>query len=123
MASRIQVRGDTAANWTTTNPILSDRELGYETDTRNLKVGDGTSTWTALPYINSTGSAITFSATAPAFPHGNLFWWNTENGDLYIQFSGAWVGAMTQKNGLQGPAGADGIQTLAEAHASLLAFR
>jgi len=50
--ARVRPRGDTAANWTAANPILASRELGIETDTRRFKVGDGTSSWTALPYYS-----------------------------------------------------------------------
>lgn len=50
MASIIQIRRDTAAAWTSANPILADSELGTETDTRKLKIGDGTTAWTSLAY-------------------------------------------------------------------------
>jgi hypothetical protein len=50
MATKIQFRRDTASNWTTTNPTLNQGEPGFETDTGKLKVGNGTDTWTALPY-------------------------------------------------------------------------
>jgi hypothetical protein len=48
---RYQLRRDSAADWTTNNPILLQGEEGYETDTGKIKVGDGTSTWSALPYF------------------------------------------------------------------------
>ena len=51
--ARVRPRGDTAANWASTNPVLALRELGIETDTRRLKVGDGTTPWNALPYYLS----------------------------------------------------------------------
>lgn len=51
--ARVRPRGDTAANWASTNPVLALRELGIETDTRRFKVGDGTTTWNALPYYIS----------------------------------------------------------------------
>lgn len=51
MASKIQLRRDTAANWTSVNPTLSQGELGYETDTDKVKVGDGSTTWTGLGYL------------------------------------------------------------------------
>lgn len=51
----IKVRGDTAAIWTAENPVLAERELGIETDTRKLKVGDGASGWTALEYVVAGG--------------------------------------------------------------------
>lgn len=51
MTAKIQVRRDTAAVWTSTNPTLSAGEFGYETDTGSLKIGDGSTAWVALPYI------------------------------------------------------------------------
>jgi Major tropism determinant N-terminal domain len=50
MVTRIQLRRDTAANWTSTNPILDQGEPGYETDTGNIKYGNGSSRWSALLY-------------------------------------------------------------------------
>ncbi len=46
-------RRGTAAQWTSADPILLDGEPGYETDTGNLKVGDGSTAWTSLPYYSS----------------------------------------------------------------------
>jgi hypothetical protein len=54
MADRIQLRRDTAANWTSTNPILASGEMGYETDTQAFKLGDGVTAWASLPYIINT---------------------------------------------------------------------
>jgi hypothetical protein len=52
MASyRLAVRHDTAANWTSADPILASGEFGYESDTGELKIGDGTSLWSALDYL------------------------------------------------------------------------
>ena len=50
MAIQIQFRNDTAANWTSSNPTLLAGEQGYETDTGKLKIGNGSSAWTALAY-------------------------------------------------------------------------
>jgi hypothetical protein len=47
----IQLRRDTAVNWTSANPVLSAGEAGYELDTNKLKVGDGTTSWSALDYL------------------------------------------------------------------------
>lgn len=55
MAVQIQQRGDTAANWTAADPVLADREVGWETDTGQQKLGDGTTAWTALAYIGGVG--------------------------------------------------------------------
>jgi hypothetical protein len=49
-AVTIQVRRDTAANWTSANPTLAAGEWALETDTKKIKIGDGTTAWTSLPY-------------------------------------------------------------------------
>jgi hypothetical protein len=49
---RIQLRNDTAANWTTSNPTLQAGELGYETDTGKFKLGTGALAWTSLSYAS-----------------------------------------------------------------------
>lgn len=57
--TRIQLRGDSAANWTSANPVLADREMGLETDTDKFKVGNGSTAWNSLSYyvepVNLTG--------------------------------------------------------------------
>jgi len=50
MSTLIQFRRDTAANWTSVNPILAQGELGLETDTSNYKIGNGTDNWNTLIY-------------------------------------------------------------------------
>lgn len=50
--SRIQQKYDTSANWTTNNPILLKGEIGIESDTNKVKIGDGSSTWTSLSYVS-----------------------------------------------------------------------
>jgi len=48
--TRFLIRNGSAAQWTATNPILLEGEMGIETDTRKYKVGNGISAWAALPY-------------------------------------------------------------------------
>ena len=76
MATRMQQRRGTAAQWTSANPILNAGELGWESDNNRFKIGDGTNHWADLDYfadINSAtnpsiGSSITFEgATANDF--------------------------------------------------------
>lgn len=50
MAYRIVLRQDIAANWTQNNPVLLSGELGFETDTYRVKLGDGVKRWSELPY-------------------------------------------------------------------------
>lgn len=54
----IQWRKDTAANWTSTNPVLHEAEAGYETDTKKFKIGDGTTAWSSLAYYTSGGDIV-----------------------------------------------------------------
>lgn len=48
--TRFKLRNDTAANWTATNPVLLQGEIGVETDNRRYKIGDGTTAWSGLSY-------------------------------------------------------------------------
>lgn len=61
LTATIQLRSDTAANWTSANPVLLSTELGIETDTYttsgttrlyNCKLGDGSTAWNSLAYVN-----------------------------------------------------------------------
>ena len=75
MATRMQQRRGTAAQWISTNagagPVLNAGEIGWESDTNRFKIGDGVNNWSTLDYfadINSTvnpafGSSITFEGT------------------------------------------------------------
>ena len=49
----IQMRRGTAAEWTTQNPVLASGEPGYESDTKKFKLGDGVSSWSALPFVGA----------------------------------------------------------------------
>lgn len=50
MSSLIQIRRGSAAEWSASGPVLSSGEIGYEVDTGNFKVGDGTTGWNSLGY-------------------------------------------------------------------------
>ena len=51
MATRMQQRRGTAAQWTAANPVLAAGEIGFETDTSKFKMGNGSSNWAALTYF------------------------------------------------------------------------
>ena len=71
MAYQIQLRRDLAANWTSVNPTLAQAELGYETDTNKLKIGDGATAWTSLSYFQGSGAYVPLSdLTVTATPNG-----------------------------------------------------
>ena len=56
--TRIQLKHGLAANWTEKNPVLLAGEIGIETDTLKMKVGDGTSNWSALGYLGADANDI-----------------------------------------------------------------
>jgi hypothetical protein len=100
--NQIQVRRDTAANWTSTNPVLAAGEIGLETNTRKTKFGDGTTAWTSLAYATSGG--ITSSDTAPSSPSVGDQWFNSSTGKTYVYYDGYWIeldsnGTSAQSNG------------------------
>jgi Major tropism determinant N-terminal domain len=58
MANRIQLRRDTAANWTRENTILSQGEPGFDLTANKLKVGDGVTAWADLAYASGSGNTL-----------------------------------------------------------------
>jgi len=56
MAVQIQLRRDTAANWTANNPTPAEGELCIEKDTIKIKFGDGVTDWNNLAYFESGGN-------------------------------------------------------------------
>jgi hypothetical protein len=65
MATRMQQRRGTAAQWTAANPILAAGEIGFETDTNKFKMGNGSSTWTALQYFANAAELAAIVDGAP----------------------------------------------------------
>jgi hypothetical protein len=55
MATRMQQRRGTAAQWTAADPILAAGEIGYESDTGQFKIGDGANHWDDLSYFKDLG--------------------------------------------------------------------
>jgi hypothetical protein len=68
---RFRAKKNTAANWTSQNPVLKANTWGIETDTGELKFGDGSTTWANLPYVaessakTTTGTGSAVCATSP----------------------------------------------------------
>lgn len=59
--SRIQWKKDTASNWTNNNPVLLNGEIAIVVTNANetrFKIGDGTSSFTALPYQDEAVRAL-----------------------------------------------------------------
>ena len=62
MATRMQQRKGTAAQWISTNggdgPVLNAGEIGFESDTNKFKIGDGVNHWVDLTYFTDADSAL-----------------------------------------------------------------
>ncbi len=56
----IQSRRGSSAQWSAANPILADGEIGYDSTTKQMKVGDGVTAWNALVSFSRT-----YVSTAP----------------------------------------------------------
>jgi Major tropism determinant N-terminal domain len=96
----IQHKRGIAANWTSSNPVLSVAEIGYETDTGKFKIGDGASAWSALPYFStSAGGSGTVTSVDLSVPTGLSVSGNpvTTSGTLAISFSSGYAIPTTAK--------------------------
>lgn len=94
---RILLRGGTAAEWSTANPTLANREVGVETDTHKIKVGDGTTAWNSLAYLSAaltgvlddlTDVTITAAASGDILRHNGTAWVDTP-GTTHFEAAGA----------------------------------
>ena len=61
MANTIQHKRGTAAEWTSADPTLAAGEFGYETDTGKLKLGDGSTAWSALGYFEAAEAVAAYA--------------------------------------------------------------
>jgi hypothetical protein len=70
MATRMQQRRGTAAQWTSTNsgngPVLNAGEIGFEIDNNRFKIGDGVNHWVDLPYFANNEAITDLIDGAPA---------------------------------------------------------
>jgi hypothetical protein len=97
---RIQLRRDTAADWTSTNPTLAQGELGVETDTGKVKIGDGATAWTSLAYFGGAVASV-----------------NGHTGTVSLTFAD--VGAMQSGTGLLKASNLSDVSNVATARSSL----
>lgn len=92
---RIKLRRDTAANWTAANPVLLAGEVGYETDTKQAKVGNGSSAWSALEYApwnrNPTLQSIQLLTTGGNADTAGELAWNEDEQTLDVAKGGGTV--------------------------------
>lgn len=63
VSTLIKLRSDTASNWTQADPVLEKGELGFEYDTFQFKIGNGSDCWNDItnPYLVEVEESITIS--------------------------------------------------------------
>jgi hypothetical protein len=108
MPVKLQLRRDTSANWSASNPILAEGEIGIDTTLRSSKIGDGSTAWNSLPYgltqsapglryqfstttTDSDPGAGVFRANAAIGSATQLFFDNTDLGGATVT---AWLDAL-----------------------------
>ena len=121
MAVQIQMRRDTASNWTSNNPTLAAGEWGLETDTDKFKIGNGSTAWNALGYnslpnnvLPLAGGAMTGAITTNSTFDGRDVAADGVTADAALPKSGgAMTGAITTNSTFDGVdvATRDGVLT------------
>lgn len=53
MATLIQIRRGTASEWSSANPVLANGEIGFISDENKIKIGDGTTSFSSLNYLEA----------------------------------------------------------------------
>lgn len=77
--TRIQVRRDTATNWSSDNPVLYAGEVGYVTSGTNagkFKVGNGTTAWNSLAFFSPLDITITSPGAGQVLKYNGTSWVN-----------------------------------------------
>lgn len=55
MAIRLRMRRGTQSEWVAANPVLKTGEIVVESDTLQVKIGDGSTNYNSLPYAFDPG--------------------------------------------------------------------
>ena len=102
---KIILRRDTAANWTSANPTLSGGEVGIETDTLKMKLGNGSTAWNSLSYyavpsIDDVGDVTITSASSGQFLKWNGTAWVNDAVDLGTDTTGGYVASLVAGTGV-----------------------
>lgn len=98
----------TEAEWAADNPVLMDRETGWTTDTRRVKLGDGVTAWNDLPWASDgpgmaasavveTGGVVSFTNT-PVYDTGAIIVVPPSDADMWIEWQ-ALLGLTTGADG------------------------
>ena len=69
--TKITLRGDTAANWASSTLVLLKNEIGIESDTRKIKIGDGVNIYRDLAYATLTPEEVSSLIQETNHSHNN----------------------------------------------------
>ncbi len=110
MSVKIQLKRTTASSWTSLNTILAIGEIGFETDTKKFKIGDGTTAWASLPYsitanlasgtLNDLGDVTITDATNGDFLRWNGTAWINDAVNLGSDTTGSFVQSLVAGTGV-----------------------
>ena len=94
MTTTIQLKRGISTDWTTNNPVLAAGEVGIETDTNKIKIGNGSTAWTSLEYFSGNSGSGTSNynelSNQPQINNVTLTG-NKSLEDLGITTGGNWV--------------------------------
>jgi hypothetical protein len=120
VAQRMYQRRDTAANWSSKNPVLAAGEIGVQlgataNDPQTFKIGNGVTPWNTLAFSGAGVGGGTTWYTGSGAPSNTLgvdgdFYLRSSNSDVYRKASGAWsvVANIRGQQGVQGTPGING---------------
>lgn len=69
---RFWCRRGTAADWASVNPTLGPAEIGVETDTGRMKIGDATTPWNSLGYFVPGASEVSYNNVSSGLAATNV---------------------------------------------------
>ena len=92
MATQIQLRRGTSAEWAAANPVLAQGEVGIDLTLGEMRLGDGVTAWAGLTSIGAVGPADVDAAIAAYLlahpPAGTYLVPDPSNPGLYLPTAG-----------------------------------
>ena len=102
----IQFRRGTASEWASANPTLAQGEIGLETDTNRIKIGNGGTLWNVLPYyalganLSELNDVVITSAADGDFLRWNGSEWINDAVNLGVDSVGDYIETIIEGTGV-----------------------